>query len=359
MKAMPRLLMAVGMVLLAGACHRRPALPPQEQATVNALTSNLTTRCVGRYLIDVPAGAIANDTLDVEGVSIEGKAMSLEAHRKAMQARSDEMKATQTWRGYRFLYTDTAIEGIAESRLLVTLGDPRPLTDADRLIEAYRWDNGYQIKMKIEASNAKDSVYFKDKAYVRDDPNMTDVREKSQLVVQLLDRARGRADNEIPNEPGVCFDGGWLIGPSWKKENASAQFVLAHHDDVSIQMDTDSDIRTADALLERGGEIQDGLSQANGHTLRKGRVDLSGLHAEEWLMAGKTLLDVQGFLLDLEANSKIGSPQTPLISLTMRVGYPNSVLQTDHLNKVSLTEGEAIGLWDAVSRTLRPRPNAF
>jgi hypothetical protein len=29
------------------------------------------------------------------------------------------------------------------------------------------------------------------------------------------------------------------------------------------------------------------------------------------------------------------------------------------LEKASLTEGEAIALWDIVSRTLRPRPNAF
>ena len=31
----------------------------------------------------------------------------------------------------------------------------------------------------------------------------------------------------------------------------------------------------------------------------------------------------------------------------------------DPPQKASLTEGEAVALWDAVSRTLRPRPNAF
>ncbi|WP_408601260.1 T6SS immunity protein Tli4 family protein [Paraburkholderia heleia] len=29
------------------------------------------------------------------------------------------------------------------------------------------------------------------------------------------------------------------------------------------------------------------------------------------------------------------------------------------MKKASLTEGEAVSLWDAVSRTLRPRPNGF
>lgn len=203
-------LIAMGVSLTLGACQRQPSLTPQEHATVNALTSNLKTRCVGRYLIDMPAEAAIFGTTQVNGVTIEATAMPLDTYHKAMRSRSAELSTTKAWHGYRFLYADTAIEGIPESRYFVSLGDPRPLTDAERLIEAYRWDNGYQIKMQIKASSAKDSVDFKDDPSVRDDPDMTNVSAKGQVVASLLSRVRGRADDEVPNEPGVCFQGGWL-----------------------------------------------------------------------------------------------------------------------------------------------------
>ncbi len=136
-------------------------------------------------------------------------------------------------------------------------------------------------------------------------------------------------------------------------------FVLNGHDDVSFNIDTDSDIQTEDSLLQRGAQIRTALSRSSGRTLRNGSVALKDLPAEEWLMAGKTVLRIQGFHFSLEANSVIGSPLSPLISLDLDVGAPNKLLNLHELDRVSLTEGESIALWDKVTRTLRPRPNAF
>jgi hypothetical protein len=62
----------------------------------------------------------------------------------------------------------------------------------------------------------------------------------------------------------------------------------------------------------------------------------------------------------LEANSKIGSAQTPLVILSMdNGGLPPESDGNRSLSQASLTEDEAVALWDAVSRTLRPRPNGF
>ena len=358
MKRFPLLLIALGVACVLSACQREPRLTPQEQATVTTLTAHLKTRCVGRYLIDMPTDAALFGSLEVQGVSIEAKAMSLDAYHAAMKARSNELATTTSAYGYRFVYADTAIQGIPESRYFVSLGNVYQRPDSIRIIEAYRWDHGYQIKMTIEASSAKDSVYFKNDPSVRDDPDMTNVSAKGQLVASLLSRARGRADDEIPSEPGVCFQGGWLVGKPWDKENVGLQFVPAQHNDVSVDMDT-SNIQTSDTLMQRGGDINAMLRDVNGHTIRKGAVELAGMHAEEWLVAGQTVLEVPGFLFALEANSRIGSPLTPLVTLQMDVGSPNRILQASHLEKASLTEGEAVSLWDAISRTLRPRPNAF
>ncbi|WP_162244409.1 T6SS immunity protein Tli4 family protein [Burkholderia sp. Leaf177] len=40
-------------------------------------------------------------------------------------------------------------------------------------------------------------------------------------------------------------------------------------------------------------------------------------------------------------------------------GVANRALNAPTIKKASLAENEAIALWDAVSRTLRPRPNGF
>ena len=356
-----RLLCAAACLALSlGGCHRTPPLTPQEQTIVNALTANLKTRCVGRYLIDVPADALAFPTTKLQGVTVETQAMSQADYQKAMEAHANELKATKSPSGYQYLYLDTEIEGIPTSRYFLSLGDPTAMTDAERVIEAYKWDRGYQFKMRIEASDASKSVYFKDDPSVRDDPIMTDVRANGQLVVSLLDRVRGRADDEIPTEPGVCFAGGFLPGAGdiRYREDASVQFVLKDHTDVSFDLDTDTGIQEPNTLLERGGDIHAMLWQNDGHTIRKGVVDFHGMQAEEWVAEQKSPDGVLSTYATLEANSKAGSAKAPFVNLTMSTGEGNRVLQSK-IDKASLTESEAAALWDAVSRTLRPRPNGF
>jgi Tle cognate immunity protein 4 C-terminal domain/Tle cognate immunity protein 4 N-terminal domain len=324
------------------------------------MTANLKTHCVGRYLIDVPADALAFPTTKLQGVTVEAQAMSQADYQKAMEAHAKELKATKSLFGYQFLYVDTEIEGIPTSRYFVSLIEPSTSPDSMRLIEAYKWDRGYQFKLRIEASDAKNSVYFKDDPSVRDDPIMTDVRANGQLVVSLLDRVRGRTDDQISTEPGVCFAGGFLPGAGdiRYREDAFVQFVLKDHSDVSFDLDTDTGIQEPNTLLERGGDIHAMLRQNDGHTIRKGVLDFYAMQAEEWVAEQKSLDGVLSTYATLEANSKAGSAKAPFVNLTMSTGEGNRVLQ-DKIDRASLTESEAVALWDAVSRSLRPRPNGF
>jgi Tle cognate immunity protein 4 C-terminal domain/Tle cognate immunity protein 4 N-terminal domain len=365
MKPFSLLLIAIGVSWLLGACQRQPPLTPQEQTTVNALTSHLKTRCVGRYLIDMPAEMAVYGTIQVSGVDIEAKAMSLEDYHKAMKARSDQLKLTKSSFGYQFLYADTVIEGVPDSRYFVSLGDSDANSDTnsdtDRLIEAYRWDRGHLIKMQILASYARDSIAFKDDPSVRNDPAMNNLSAKSQVVTSLLSRARGRGDDEIPNEPGVCFQGGFLSGPQWDSEKIETYFVLPAHQDVSFDLETNTDVHDDTTLLQRSKEINAALAHdPNGKAIRKGQVALTGMAAEEWLMQKTTAFKIPGFLFSMEANTPANNDQRPVVTLDMRVGAPSALTDDSAtIDKASLTEGDAVGLWDAVSRTLRERPKAF
>jgi hypothetical protein len=360
---MSPLLMAAAacLVLSLGACHRPASLTAQEQTTVKALTDNLKTRCVGRYLIDMPDDAPIFGSTRINGVTIESKAMSQADYQEAMAERSEELKSAKSYFGYRFLYADSTIEGIPGSRYFISLGDIYKDPDTKRIIEAYKWDRGYQIKMSIEASDAINSVSFKDDPAVRNDPDMTDTPEKTQRVVSLLDRARGRTDDEIPSEPGACFPGGFLSGPQRDSEDVETHFVLPNRHDVSFDLKTNTDVHDPKTLLQRGDDINAALKQdPNGKSIRKGVVALQNMTAEEWLAKGTTSFKVLGMFFSMEANTLPSNDRKPVVRLDMYTGERSRLNDGSiPIEKASLDEAEALGLWDAVSRTLRPRPNGF
>jgi hypothetical protein len=346
-----------GCVLGLSACYRPAPLTQQEQKIVTELTANLKPRCVGRYLINIPGDAVTFGGAKIDGVDVKTTAMTLRDYQAAMDARSKELNSTKSRFGRQFLYADTTVGGVPGSRFFISQGDPDVLSPATRVIEGYKWDRGHQIRVQIEGSDFTNPDQTHD-PIVKLLPNKNDVPDKARAVAYLVDKVRGRTEDEIPTEPGVCFAGGFFPGRATDQENIWVQFVLRDQHDVSFDLDTDSNIQGTTTLLQRGDDINAALEQNEGRTVRKGLVELSGMRAEEWLMAGLTQLRIPGNHMTLEANSKIGSARTPLLSLDMDTGS-NSNLLLDRVEKASLTEGEAVALWDAVSRTVRPRPNGF
>ena len=344
-------------LLIAAACGRQPAqLTEQEKHNVSKLTENLKTHCVGRYLIDMPPDVLVSGDARVQGVMIDSAAMSHEAYLQEIANRKAELRGTKSIDPYPFLYADDEVDR-PDTHYFIHRGD----THADpgnRVFEAYKWDHGYRFKLGIEGSDFLHPDQTKD-PLVQQIPVKNDVPEKTRLIFDLVKRLRWRAEDEIPSEPGLCFPTAFLPGKAGEKEVAGAQFVLGSNRDVSIGIESDSGIRESNTLLQRGDQIDAGLkSIKGGRTIRKGKVALQGIDAEEWLIAGETDLGVPGSMFTLEANSMTSGAQSPLLTLDFYTGSPNAFMQ-DRIKAASMSESEAIALWDIVSRTLRPRPNAF
>lgn len=230
-------------------------------------------------------------------------------------------------------------------------------------MEAYKWSGGYQLKLQVKAADSVNSEYVKrteGTPYgISESDRRNTVPQKKQVIFDMLGRVEGRDGHSIPTRAGVCFRGGFLPSSAGAAEEVNAQFVLTDYSDVSFGLDSNTQIQESTTLLGRGREISADVDRFGGRTIRKGAVALPGLHqAEEWLMSGETIWDIPGTHIALEANSTIGSEETPFITLNMRTGAPNLV-QNDPVPAASLSEGEAVHLWDTVSRTLRPRPNGF
>jgi hypothetical protein len=185
---------------------------------------------------------------------------------------------------------------------------------------------------------------------------------KTAVVFSLLEKLRGRSPHDIPTEAGVCFAGGFLPAPAGNNERVNTQFGLDRMQDVSFDLSTMPDLPPSTTLLQRADspEVRQELKDADGLLVRKGSVDLHGLKAEEWLVEGRRPGDGRGHSFSLTANEMTSGPATPYLSLDLTTGG-QAIIQGKlvKLDKASLTTGEAVGLWDAVSRTLRLRPEAM
>jgi hypothetical protein len=348
------------MLFALAACGNKPVpLTQQEEQTVNELTAHLKTRCVGRYLIDMPEGMHVSGYAKIQGVDIETKAMSRDAYQREIAKRGTELKATKSVDAYPFLYADGEAWG-DNTRYFIYRGtvydDP-----GNRIIEGYKWDRGYRIKMKIEGSDFTNPDQTSD-PIVKQMTVKNDVPQKTNLVFELLEKVRGRADDEIPTEPGLCFYGGFLPAKAGSEEDVSMQYVLKGRDDINFAIDTTPDLRENTTLLQRtdSAEVREQLKAADGVLIRKGSVDLSGLNAEEWLIEGRRPGGGRGNSFSLVVNETTSGPFAPFLSMDLTTGGQVQIQDRYvKLDKASLTTGETVALWDAVSRTLRPRPNGF
>lgn len=343
-------------LIVMAACGRQLApLTEQEKHNVSELTRNLQTRCVGRYLIDMPADALIYGGAKVEDVMIDSEAMSHEAYLQEVMNRRAELRETMSIDQYPFLYADDEVDG-PDSHYFIYRGN---VSDgpANRVFEAYKWIHGYRFKLGIEGSDFLHPDQTA-KPYIQSLDVKNDVPEKTRLVFDLVKRLRWRAADEIPAQAGLCFPGAFLPGKAVDREEAWSQFVLANNPDVSFAFNSDSSIREADTLLQRGDEINRDLKSIGGRTIRKGSVTLKGINAEEWLFIGETETGVVANRAALEANSMTSNAQSPLLRLDLAVGSSNAYLHGP-VKSASMSESEAFALWDIVSRTLRLRPKGL
>jgi len=84
---------------------------------VTELTANLKPRCVGRYLIEMPADAPIFGGAKIDGVDVEAKAMTQKDYQAAMDARSKELNSIKVHTGPQFLYDEGTVGG--DSRIKV------------------------------------------------------------------------------------------------------------------------------------------------------------------------------------------------------------------------------------------------
>ncbi|WP_396270980.1 T6SS immunity protein Tli4 family protein [Ideonella sp.] len=373
------LLSLVSLTALCACSKPLPVMTPEESKAIQTLTADMRTRCVGRYLVDLPQRFVLNPwsrtefVIDLEEIKVT---QIVPMSRARFETELEVFKAQM--RGNMKPPKDPTVAFVqgqyiprgTEAGLIVDRAkgdvDDRQMPPAFRQLEAIAWKAGYLLRAHIAAFNPKLS---------RSDHGnrQSDVPEKLELLQSVLERLRGRDDLEIPTEPGVCFANGFLMGPA----NASQHewLEIYHHLDAAPDVYTDirqiSKLKQDTHLLERGDAIEPALKKAKGHTVRKGMAQAQIPGAQEWLRTG--MHEFNQFLAQdfaLEANSKSGKSSAPFFSLGLSNGFfiPKPVRPEDELEeaatrkplpKATFSEAQVLALWDAIVPTLRPRPGAF
>lgn len=178
----------------------------------------------------------------------------------------------------------------------------------------------------------------------------------SKLLVQLISQFKTLKDDELPTEPGFCFDHGIIVDPITAEQGESVvMFVgLKDHPDVSIALDSHAGIDPQESLLERDDKNDVRLQNlSHFHTFRRGPLKIAGIQGEELLERISEPNGTASQSFTWESISKKDDVFTPFLSLELSTGHSRTGGKP--VNS-SLSDAAALALWDRMLPSLRVRP---
>ena len=357
--------------LLLAACapqFKVPEMTPEETRRIEQLTERMTTRCVGRYLIDLPESfvlSVSNPAV-IEEISVTVTPMSRSAFDYKLELRTQELQKEhmdgKPDKPFLRRLEKTPQEFIGN---IFNRANNPGTAGIGRVLELHAWRDSYLIRMDIEATD------YPGAGFHRPDDPLNDTPHKLAQLLSVYDRIEGRKENEIPEGKGLCIANGFVRGAPMIEEGLSTSFDLKGAPDVSFDFAEHGNLHEQDSMLQRSSEIDKEMKKSGTQTIRKGKNEISGKHYEEWLTHGPTPDHVPGTMFILNADEVAEGADKPFISLQLLNGFRIMTLPdlTDEqkerlglyrdLEHATFSPAEAVALWDKVIPTLRKRPGAF
>ncbi|MGV3346800.1 T6SS immunity protein Tli4 family protein, partial [Enterobacteriaceae bacterium LUAb1] len=245
-----------------------------------------------------------------------------------------------------------------EHTVIFDRNENESVAGVQRVLEGHLYNNGVAFILYLGFVDYTDPKYIDKKTRAvnagLDEFNLNNKPQKLAEIQSLLARLKGRADNEVPTQPGVCIAEGFIRDDKIRiKENISFRYDL---NDFIFAVNSDSAIRGEKSLLERRNEINPVMIMAGAHTLKKGQVTLPHINAEEWLIKAKQDISwpeqktVTYYAFTLYGNEATADDQHPVFSVRLH----NADLETKNY-----TDTQLVAIWDRITRTFRYRPGAF
>lgn len=358
-----RRLAAYALALLAGCQPKAIPMTLEEAQRVDRITDNVTTRCVGKYLVDMPAQFVLNSqwSAEIGDIKVDMRPQDKRAFERSLASRKLELETERI--------DGEGVLSLAEVRQLpknagLAFNRSRNRGSAAlRTWEILAWIDGYQVVATIDARDMTNVRRLNE-----GDTRRTDTEEKYRQLVDLFSRLRGRAETEVPKVQGFCIANGFVVGPPGDSENVSIAFHLDGAPDVFFNVsEPGENIKERERLLERSAKVEAEMKLSGTQTIRKGVVKHGGMEFDEWLFKGPTHDRVPGTMFVQVGNESKPGRQFPFVRLELFNGFripapertPEESAQLQELKRATLSEAEAIAVWDKVAPTLRLRPGAL
>lgn len=306
--------------------------------TMQTFTDKMQTYCVGRFLIDVPHQATEiRGNYGLRLAKVETQTISHESQEVLLRRLDNQLAAEE-----RALTGQKTYDGKA-----LFLGRFQPSQNIRSI-----WFGKDDIHNQLESYIVTEGRVFKFEGGGR---NQESVKAMHQHLIDVANNLTPREALEIPNTPGFCIDGGFIKMNPKQGERAGWHWTLPGHPDVDFGMATSTNGEKVESgYLDRESGIiaEYGKLMSEVTILRKRRFLIDGMAAQEYsLSLGKQEPSIE---LMIEIPGKSNDNAAPRISISMSVGGQGE----GGYIKPSLTEGEALALFDAVIATLRLRPDA-
>ncbi|TFW13301.1 T6SS immunity protein Tli4 family protein [Duganella callida] len=318
-----------------------------KSARVQQLFSQTRTVCIGRLLLDVPA----------ESAVVYGPSYA-------------------PWPLTTYIGDAEKKESVVAKRLAETLEERNiasgNLRGEDSLVGTLR-EGGFAGQKIVFGITKGNSAIYKIDSYVAAGENLfvqtadPIAAEKDKAIQDLnaiASALRYRELTEIPTEAGACVDGGFIAEtPYLRFEAFNLGVRLQAFPDVHFSLSaTNKDVLVeSDALeprLRQAEEIANHSGQGGWYsrikTFRRGRRQIGHWHGFE-MLAWKPAQETEGESHEFVYVSQ-GEPKNalrPLLELELHTGVLDNRVGNA---KPSLTDEEAVELWDRLTASIRVRP---
>lgn len=175
-------------------------------------------------------------------------------------------------------------------------------------------------------------------------------------LLDFLARIQATPEGSI-GDTGYCV-GNIAISGKFAQESVHLRFLSQRRPglDFTIESDTFAPDEQENLLARVDGPHSLLRTfDVNFHVLRKGTVQVASMKAQEWLswvMLGEGKDRKKQFGFALETMRPVPSVAQPHIHLEMDTGQPDA---TGKPHDVTLTDADAVALWEAASRSIRAR----
>ena len=371
-----RVALACCLALLT-ACDRQISSFSIEEAQTMQPSNALTTRCIGRYLIDLPVDLVLSPRggQTIDDVALWVTPATAAEYKKALARRTAELTAAVVSRKgveYPALRKIVPLAAGADGVLFDFAKLDGSGGRMDRVMEVLAWRDGYLLKAEVGGS---DTTFPEEKdnemlhTHVK-----TDVAEKTRLILDVVSRTSGRTDIEIPPQQGVCIVNGFVRGAPTAGESIGTIYQFAKIDNFFMRIASISLIRGKNTILERIEITRPMIEKSKGKIFRKAKRNVGGMNgyeaaysmlSDEDATRGRIMIDRFRF----ELNSAEGSRRKPIFTVELSNGESLSGDSDEEEGKIEesvmalkpapLSTADLERMWDKIIPTIRARPNAL